>query len=137
MTFLDANIIIYVVERAPDWGAVATWRLFDLMAQSETFVTSDLVRMECLVGPLSTGDSDLYAQITEFFESSVTTVESVSSAACIRAAKIRALKGHKPLDSLHLAVALEVGCSRFLTSDQNLKNFSELFVDLLVLPDPQ
>ena len=72
-------------------GCGRDMRIFDLMAQGETFVTSDLVRMECLVGPLATGDSDLYAQMAAFFESSVATVESVSGTACNGAARIRAL----------------------------------------------
>jgi predicted nucleic acid-binding protein len=40
---------------------------------------------------------------------------------CDRAARIRAQYGFEPLDDLHLAAAVERGCTRFLGNDAKLK----------------
>jgi predicted nucleic acid-binding protein len=52
-------------------------------------------------------------------------------AACDRAARIRAQYGFKPLDALHLAAAVEHGCTRFLGNDAKLKRFPDIVVELL------
>jgi predicted nucleic acid-binding protein len=50
---------------------------------------------------------------------------------CDRAARIRAQYGFKPLDSLHLAAAVEHRCTLFLTRDARLKRFTDVAVEIL------
>jgi predicted nucleic acid-binding protein len=81
---------------------------------------SDFVRMECLVSPLRSGDATRIADFTAFFTAPDVEVLGITSALCDRAAAVRATYGFRPLDSLHLAAAVEHGCGLFLTNDAQL-----------------
>jgi uncharacterized protein len=131
MVFLDANPVIYLIEQPADLGPKATARVAVLLANGERLAVSDLVRMECQVGPLKANDAALLAKYTTFFGSPDLDVLPVSPAVCDRAARIRAQYGFKPLDSLHLAAAVEHGCTLFLTSDAQLKRFPDIPVEIL------
>jgi uncharacterized protein len=131
MVFLDANTVIYLIERPPNLGSKARARVAALLAFGERLSVSDLVRMECQVGPLKANDLLLLANYARFFGSPDLSVLPVSPAVCDRAARIRAQYGFKPLDSLHLAAATEHGCARFLTSDAPLKRFPDVLVEVL------
>lgn len=131
MVFLDANSVIYLIEQPPNLGPKATARVSALLARGERLAVSDLVRMECNVGPLIANDTVLLAKYTTFFASPDADVLPVSAAVCDRAARIRAQYGFKPLDALHLAAAVEHGCTRFLTKDAQLKRFPDIVVEAL------
>src|SRR5438093_520846 len=131
MVFLDANPIIYYVEQPPIWGAKAKTRITALVAAGERLAASDLVRMECLVGPLKKGDAKLVTDFRSFFASPDVQVLSVTAAVCDRAAALRAAHGFKPLDSLHLAAAVEHGCTLFLTNDGRLSSFPDIPIEVL------
>jgi predicted nucleic acid-binding protein len=85
--------------------------------------------MECLVGPLKANDAGLLANYIAFFRSPDVSVLPVSPPVCDRAARVRAQYGFRPLDSLHLAAAVEHGCMRFLSSDAQLKRFLHIPVE--------
>ncbi len=53
IVFLDASVVIYIVERNPTWGPKAVSRFAALLAAGDKPAVSDLVRMECRVGRLS------------------------------------------------------------------------------------
>lgn len=131
MVFLDAGPTIYLIEQPPAWGPKATARVSALLAGGERLAVSDLIRMECRVGPLRAGDARLLTQFDLFFASPDVEVLPVSAAVCDRAAAIRAAHGFKPLDSLHLAAAAEHGCTLFLTGDARLTRFPDLTVEVL------
>ncbi|MGB0068119.1 MAG: hypothetical protein WBQ11_08730 [Isosphaeraceae bacterium] len=52
MVFLDANPVIYLIEQPANLGSKVRARVSDLLASGERLAVSDLVRMECQVGPL-------------------------------------------------------------------------------------
>ena len=131
MVFLDANPVIYMIEQPPDLGPKTRARVAALLATGERLAVSDLVRMECQVGPLKANDVVLLANYLTFFSSPDVSVLAVSPATCDRAAQIRAQYGFKPLDSLHLAAAVHYGCTRFLSNDAQLKRFPEILVEIL------
>ena len=81
--------------------------------------------------PLEGGRRRLLAGYTTFFASPDLDVLPVSPAMCDRAARIRAQHGFKPLDSLHLAAAVEYGRTLFLTGDAQLKRFPDIPVEFL------
>lgn len=66
-----------------------------------------------------------------FFNSPEVGVLPITAAVADRAAEIRATHGVKPLDALHLAAAVEHGCTRFLTNDAGLKFFPDIPVEVL------
>ena len=131
MVFLDANPVIYYVEQPVIWGPKATARITAFVAAGEPLAISDLVRMECLVGPLKKGDAKLSNDFRTFFISPDVRVLAITAAITDRAAMIRATHGFKPLDALHLAAAVEHGCGVFLTNDAGLKSFSDIVVEIL------
>jgi uncharacterized protein len=131
MVFLDANSVIYLVEQPAASGSKTKERVNALLASGERLAVSDLVRMECQVGPLKVNDQVLLAQYLTFFQSPDVSVLAISPAVCDQAARIRAQYGFKPLDSLHLAASVEHRCTLFLTSDAQLKRFPDLPVELL------
>jgi uncharacterized protein len=129
--FLDTNIVIYLIEQPPVWGSPAAVRFRAFRDSGEEFAVSELVRMECRVHPLSTNDQTTLAQYEAFFQSAEMQVIAISRAVCDRAAEIRANRGFRPLDSLHLPAAVEAGCDLFLTNDQRLANFRDVRIDVL------
>jgi predicted nucleic acid-binding protein len=87
--------------------------------------------MECRVRPIRLGDAVTLAAFDRYFGSRDVSVVSVTAAVCDRAATVRAQYGYRPMDALHLAAAVEHGCSRFLTHDQRLSSFSGVPVEVL------
>jgi predicted nucleic acid-binding protein len=131
MVFLDTSPVIYFVEQPPIWGLKAKTRIATLLAAGEQLAVTDLVRMECLVGPLKKGDSKVESDFRTFFTSPDLRVLPITAAVCERAARVRATQGFKPLDSLHLAAAVEHGCTRFLTNDVRLSSFPDIPMEVL------
>lgn len=50
---LDANCVIYLLERHPSWGPKVKVRLDVATAAGDDLAVCDLARAECLIGPLS------------------------------------------------------------------------------------
>lgn len=129
IVYLDTNIVIYTVEHNPDFGPKARTRLATARAAGDTLMISDLTRMECLVGPLKSGDAAMGSDFSTFF--GVTKVAAITAAVCDRAARIRAAHNFKPMDALQLAVSVEHGAGIFLTADARLGSFTDLTVEVL------
>lgn len=131
MVYLDANMVIYFVEQPPVWGPKAVARIAALLQTDRVVATSDLARLECQVKPLRLRDSALLASFTSFFASADVQVLARTAGVCNRAASIRADHNFKPLDSLHLAAAVEHGCTGYLTNDAQLARFPDIPVGVL------
>src|SRR5919199_5796843 len=124
--FLDTNLVIYVVEGNPTFAPKAVLRLAAAQLAGDSFMISDLTRMECLVGPLKTSNTAVEASFQAFFARADVRVVAITAAVCDRAARIRATHNFKPLDALQLAAAVEHGVSIFLTADAHLASFTDL-----------
>lgn len=129
--FLDSNIVIYMVEGNPTFAPRAVLRLAAAQLAGDSFMISDLTRMECLVGPLKNNNAAVKASFQAFFTRSDVRVVSITAAVCDRAAHIRAAHNFKPLDALQLAAAVEHGASSFLTADARLGSFVGLTIEVL------
>jgi predicted nucleic acid-binding protein len=127
--YLDTNIVIYAVEQNPVLGPKARTRLAIARAAGNALMISHLNRMECLIGPLKSGDLAAEADYHSFFK--VMNVVDITAAVCDRAARLRAAYGFKSMDALHLAAALEHGASIFLTADARLGSLSGLTIEVL------
>jgi hypothetical protein len=66
LIYLDANIVIYLIEQPPIWGLRATAYIAALRANGDTMAISDLTRLECRVKPLSLNDAGRIAQFEAF-----------------------------------------------------------------------
>src|SRR5438046_2728080 len=102
-----------------------------MRSSGDRLAISDLVRMECLVAPLRAGDAARISDFTAFFAAPDVDVLGITSTVCDRAASIRAKYGFRPLDSLHLAAAVEHGCGLFLINDVQLRRFPDIPVEVL------
>jgi predicted nucleic acid-binding protein len=134
MICLDANCVIYLIEKNPLWGPKVIARLAAATAAGDRLAVSDLARAECLVGPLKAGDAAMLADYQRFFGSSAVQMLPVSPEVCERAAEVRvasAMKIKLP-DALHLASAIVHGCGLFLTNDDQLKNCAGITVEVLI-----
>lgn len=132
IAYLDANVVIYLVERHPVWGPKILGRIACLRAAGDDLAISDLARLECLVGPLTTGDAAVLADFDAFFGDPAVRVFPMTASVFERAARIRAAHRFKALDALHLAAAVEHGCGLFLTNDLSLRRFPDVPVEIIV-----
>jgi predicted nucleic acid-binding protein len=130
---LDADCVIYFVEQHSTWGAKVTARVATLRAAGDEIAISDLVRTECLAGPFHKGNALVVADFQAFFGDPTIRMLPLTAAVCERAARIRAASNFKLKlpDCLHLAAAIEHGCGRFLTHDAQLKQCTDITVEVL------
>jgi predicted nucleic acid-binding protein len=128
---LDANIVIYLVERNPLWEPKASARIAAYRAAGDEVAVCDAARLECLVGPFQSKNASDLASYAAFFAGPSLRMLPVTVAVWERAARIRADHQYSALDALHLAAAVEHGCGRFLTNDAQLRNFPDVLVERL------
>jgi uncharacterized protein len=128
---LDANIVVYLIETDPTWTPKASARLAAVHAAGDELAVCDAALLECLIGPLASGDAATEAAFRAYFGSPLVRRLSVSPATWEHAARIGAAFNFKPLDSLHLATAVEHGCGLFLTADGRLGRCTAIPVEVL------
>lgn len=127
MIYLDSCLVIYALEDAERGPLV---RELLVRHGTEEFAITPLVRLECLVGPLRSGDVELedrYRAVLDVF------VElPLDRAVFDRAARLRAASSLRTPDALHLAAAQLHGCTALWTNDSRLAAASRgLAVDAL------
>lgn len=131
LTYLDSCILIYFYEHSGSFHNQAKQRLTQLSDQGDRVVVSDLVRLECRVKPLKTLDVARLAAFDGFFMHPDVQCVSMTRSVFDKATVIRARHNFKLADSLHLAAAIEAGCSMFLTNDTRLSVYSDIQIDVL------
>lgn len=120
--YLDANILIYVVEGLFGFGAVV-YDITRAIAGSDFHaVTSELSLAEVLVVPFRTGnDEDEATYMTMLSGRETIRVQPVESGILLDAARVRAETGSRLPDAIHLATARATRCDVFLTNDIRLR----------------
>ena len=132
VVYVDANAVIYWVERIEPYltAAAPLWDAVDAgMAQ---VATSELTLLEVLVKPLHDGNAalaDLYRQVV--LGTIGLTPLPLTRAVLEGAARIRATHQVKTPDALHAATALDAGCVLFVTNDPGFRRIPGLPVALL------
>ena len=116
LIYLDACLLIYAFEDHPVHGARVRQRLST--AAAETLAISPLVQLECLVGPMKTGNLVLQ----RYYEEGMRRLENLPlpEAVFLQAARARAQFGLKPPDAIHLAAAQHHRCAALWTNDDRL-----------------
>lgn len=128
---LDSNIVIYLVESDPVWTPKADARLKAIQTAGDTVAICDVVWLECLIKPLASGDTGAEAAFRAFFANPLVQLLPVARSTWEHAAQIGAMFNFKPLDSVHLAAAIEHGCGLFLTADSRLGRCNAIPVEVL------
>ena len=120
LIYLDACLVIYLIERHPLWGP----EIARLLVQfgDERFGISPLVKCECLVGPIKGENRILLQSYAALFERLVPL--TMPEAVYLQAAELRARFGLKTPDALHLACARHHRCGALWTNDDRLARAS-------------
>jgi uncharacterized protein len=128
---LDSNIVIYHVERDQQWVHKVASRLNSFVSNGHNIAISDACRLECMVGPIKNGDTQLINSYTNYFADPAVQVLPTPSAVWEKAAELRAKYKFQAMDSVHLASAIEHGCGLFFTQDAALAKCKEIPVEVL------
>lgn len=114
--YLDSCIVIYLVEGNPTNRSAV-----DVALQTHkptSTVISNLVHLECKVGPLQKGDQTTLKRYENFFASAA--IAPLTTAVYDLAAELRAQLQIKTPDAIHAAAAILHGCDEFWTNDHRL-----------------
>ena len=127
--YLDANVFIYFLERYPPMSGIVN-RLFSMVANREIeAVTGEIAVAEFMVGPYRAGTPDVIERARAFFRASgAVTIVGHGEPDFDLAAKIRADRGLPLIDALHVATALNAGCTILVTNDQRMPSVPGLEV---------
>jgi uncharacterized protein len=130
--YLDANVIIYGYEADPPLKHLVLTRLAEWCRSVDgELATSVFSRLECRVMPLRNGNGGLLAKYDDFFSGDAVEVVEITLPIIDLATTLRARHGFKSPDAIHLATALHIGASRFLTADAALKRCSGIDVEVI------
>lgn len=116
MIYLDSCIAIYLFEKNSKFH-MPVRHLIDLAAD-EIFAVSHLTKAEAMVLPLRTGDRDKLRLFEYLFSNFVEL--PLPGDVFELAASIRAETGLKMPDALHVACAINHGCTELWTNDNRL-----------------
>lgn len=127
--YLDADVFVYFLERYPPMSAVAN-RLFSMVANREIeAVTGEIAVAEFMVGPYRAGTPDVIERARAFFRASgAVTIVGHGEPDFDVAARIRANRGVPLIDALHVATALNTGCTVLVTNDARMPSVPGLEV---------
>lgn len=120
MIYIDSCLLVYAIEDDSVFGAATRQRLAQV--STEQLAISPLVRLECLVGPMKTGDRALRLRYEQAL--GLLLLLDMPAAVYDGAAELRARYGLRTPDALHLACAQHHGCQALWTNDDRLARAS-------------
>ena len=113
--------IVYLIEAASPFHSAVVARLTRYRTDpSAAVVTSRLSRLECRTRPLREGNSTLLLAYDAFFSSGRLILVEINAPVIERATDLRAGRGFKTPDAIHLAIAILWDASVLLTGDAAL-----------------
>ncbi len=131
MIYTDANVLIRLLEGSPAVRAPLEARLIPLRGTGRFLATSRLSRLECRCKPLRTGDTVLLALYEALFHGPEMLLVDITADVVEKATELRANLNLKTPDAIHLARAILVKASAFLTGDKTLARCGEIAVEIL------
>ncbi|MGH2485543.1 MAG: type II toxin-antitoxin system VapC family toxin [Ktedonobacterales bacterium] len=129
---MDANCIIYSVERVAPYQALLQPLWDGARAGVWRICTSELSILETLVTPIRAGDLPLENDYRRLLTgSSDMRLVAITRAILDDGARLRAATRLRTPDAIHAATALREGCSLFVTNDAGLHHAPGLNVVVL------
>lgn len=120
--YLDTNIFIYALEAMKPWAELLREAFVSLEAGEWHAVTSSLSIAECLVKPFEMERNDLVAAYRAALSpSQYLHIAPLREEILVDAARLRAKHKFKLPDALHIATAMEEGCTAMLTNDAQFR----------------
>ncbi len=126
LVYVDANAIIYSVERIEPYRELLTPMWQAARADRLSLASSELVVLETLIKPLRDGNARLEMLFRSIFDAAEMELIPATFALWEHAARIRASTGLKTSDALHAATALSAGCDLFITNDTDFRRVEGL-----------
>lgn len=133
LVYLDANPIIYTVEKHPVYGPLLQPLWQAAQAKAIEVISSEPALMETLVGPLKSGNPSLERQYEQALLGTDMRLIPITQPILRDAARLRATTKLKTPDALHLATAQQTGCVLFVTNDAGFRGITSL--PLVILND--
>ena len=129
--YIDANAIIYSVERVEPYHGLLAPMSEEARAGRFTLASSELVALETLIRPLRDGNARLEMLFRSLLAAAEMDLIPATLAAWEAAARIRAETGLATPDALHAATARGAGCTAFITNDTDFRRVEGLRVVIL------
>jgi len=127
---VDANAVIYAVEKIEPYRALLDPLWHAAQAGRIQIITSELTWLETLTKPLREGNTLLEGLFRAFLTAPEVGLIAATLPLWEDAARLRVL-GLKTPDALHAASALAAGCVLFLTNDTGFRRVPGLPVVIL------
>lgn len=131
LVYLDANGLIYSVERVEPYRTLLQPMWEQAQDGNLTIVSSPVLVIEALTKPLQDGNTEIEMQYRELFEANAVRMLDASYSVFEDAARLRAKTGLKIPDALHAATALQIECTLFITNDEDFRRVENLPVVVL------
>ncbi len=132
LVYVDAQIIIYSIEKFPNYFPTLEPMWLKLKTGELRLMTSELTLLETLVMPLKQADIKLVQTYEELLLGTDIQLISISQKILRDAATLRATTNLKTPDAIHATTALSTTCAFFLTNDRafrNVPNLSAIILD--------
>ena len=129
--YIDANAIIYSVERIEPYHELLAPMWEEARAGRFTLASSELVLLETLIRPLREGNARLETLFRSILDAAEMDLIPATLATWEEAARIRATTGLATSDALHAATALGSDCSLFVTNDTDFRRVQGLPIAIL------
>ena len=126
--YIDANAIIYSVERIEPYRELLAPMWQEAGAGRFALASSELVVLETLIKPLREGNARLEMLFRSIFAAAEMDLIPATLAIWEDAARITGLKTP---DALHAATALQAECTLFVTNDGDFRRVEGLPVAVL------
>ena len=133
LVYLDANSLIYTVEKHSVYGPLLQPLWLAAQAGTIEVVSSELALMETLVLPLKNGDKTLEQTYEQALLGTEMRLLPITQRILREAARLRATTKLRTPDALHAATALEASCALFVSNDAGFRGVPNL--PLLILND--
>ncbi|TAJ49113.1 MAG: PIN domain-containing protein [Herbiconiux sp.] len=116
MIFVDANVLVYLIEDHTERGDSVRQRFSEM---ESVFAVNPLIALECSIRPLRDGNAVLARRYDRLVESLV--MLEITREVYTMAGMLRVRHGLTVVDAVHLATAQHYLCSGFWTNDARLK----------------
>lgn len=132
IVYLDANAIIYTVERIEPYATLLQ-PLWDAAGPGAFgLASSEITLLEVLVKPFKLGNTQLEGEFRTLLQSATDVLLlPISRPILEQAARLRAATNLKTPDAIHAATSLIQGCALFVTNDAAFRRVSGLPVTIL------
>lgn len=124
--YADTSVFIYTVESHPEYFFLLQPLWLKFQSGLIQIYSSELTLLEVLVNPIKQGDNLLISDYEQLLLDMNIQLKPITQSILREAANLRAKKKIKTPDAIHLATALALRCSIFLTNDKGLKNITNL-----------